>query len=51
MDFRYPSIMPEEEINTETQSKNNYKELVAEKKQLAIEELKSLFPDVETTYH
>lgn len=38
----------EEIKNTEeTQSKNNYKELVAEKKQLAIEELKSLFPDVE----
>lgn len=38
----------EEVKNTEkTQSKNDYKELVAEKKQLAIEELKSLFPDVE----
>ena len=38
----------EEIKNTEeTQSKNNYKELVAEKKQLAIEELKTMFPDLE----
>lgn len=42
------NVSTEEIKNTEeTQSKNNYKELVAEKKQLAIEELKSLFPDVE----